>query len=156
MTRHTRSVRRNALRGGLLAGLAAALLAGPALAATYNPRTPCFFITQWQGWKAPDANTIYLGVNMHDVYRVDLSAGSPQLLWPDAHLISEVRGSSSICSAIDLQLSVAENTGGAAFRTNGGVGFANGYAFKVPLIARKLTKLTPAEIAAIPKKYRPN
>jgi hypothetical protein len=155
MKHHTRNVRRNALRGGLLAGVAAALIGAPAFAATDNPRTPCFYITQWQGWKAPDANTIYLGVNMHDVYRVDLSAGSPQLMWPDAHLISEVRGSNSICSAIDLQLSVAENNGGSDFRTTG-VGFASGNGFRVPLIARKLTKLTPAEIAAIPKKYRPN
>jgi hypothetical protein len=139
MNNHVETVRRKALRGGLLAGAAAALIGGHALAAVDNPRTPCFYITQWQGWKAPDANTIYLGVNMHDVYRVDLSAGSPQLLWPDAHLISQVRGSNSICSAIDLQLAVAD--------TNG---------FKQPLIARKLTKLTPEEIAAIPKKYRPN
>jgi hypothetical protein len=138
---------RNALRGGLLAGVAVALVAGQALAATDNPRTPCFYITQWQGWKAPNPNTIYLGVNLHDVYRVDLSAGSPQLMWPDVHLISEVRGSNSICSAIDLQLSLAENDG---------AGLRGGSAFRVPLIARKLTKLTPEEIAAIPKQYRPN
>jgi hypothetical protein len=157
MKHRVENVRLNALRGGLLAGMAAALigLGGQALAATDNPRTPCFYITQWQGWKAPDANTIYLGVNLHDVYRVDLSAGSPQLLWPDVHLISEVRGSNSICSAIDLQLYVAENNGGAGFRTNG-VGFGSGNGFRVPLIARKLTKLTPEEVAAIPKKYRPN
>jgi len=155
MKHHTRNVRRSALRGGLLAGVAAALIAAPAFAATDNPRTPCFYITQWQGWKAPDANTIYLGVNMHDVYRVDLSAGSPQLLWPDAHLISEVRGSNSICSAIDLQLSVAENNGSGA-NGFGLRGIGAGAGFRVPLIARKLTKLTPAEIAAIPKKYRPN
>ena len=123
--------------------MAAALIGGHALAATDNPRTPCFYITQWEGWKAPDPNTLYLGVNMHDVYKVDLSAGSPQLMWSSVHLISQVRGSNSICSAIDLQLSV-------------GVGFASGSGFRVPLIARKLTKLTPEEIAAIPKQYRPN
>jgi hypothetical protein len=126
-------------RFALLASTAAALFGGPALAATDNPRTPCFYITQWQGWKAPDAKTIYLGVNLHEVYRADLSAGSPQLQWPDAHLVSQVRGSDSICSAIDLQLAVAD--------TNG---------FKEPLIVSKLTKLTPEEVAAIPKKYRPN
>jgi hypothetical protein len=131
-------VRSNAVRGGLLAGLAAALVGGQALAAADN-HTPCFFITQWRGWKAPNENTLYLGVNMHDVYRVDLSAGSPELLWPTSHLVSQVRGSNSICTAIDLQLSVSD--------TNG---------FRQPLIARKLTKLTPAEVAAIPKKFNPN
>jgi len=153
-------VRRSALGGGVLAGVAAALIgiAGQASAATDNPSAPCFFITQWQGWKAPDDKTLYLGINLHDVYRVDLSAGSPQLMWPNVHLISEVRGSDSICSAIDLQLYVAEDNG-AGFRNGvgfNGVGFGTGSGFRVPLIARKLTKLTPAEVAAIPPKYRPN
>ena len=128
----------NPLRAGLLVGTAVALIGGQALAASDNPRGPCFFITQWQGWKAPDANTIYLGVNHRDVYRVDLSVGSSQLLLPDAQLTSQMRGSVSICTAIDLQLAVAD------------------HGFREPLIARKLTKLTPEEIAAIPKQYRPN
>lgn len=121
---------------GLLGAAALGLFAGQAQAK--GPDTPCFFITQWQGWKSPSENVLYLGVNMHDVYRVDLSAGSSMLQYGDVHLISEVRGSSSICSALDLQLSVAD-TGG----------------MRVPLIASKLTKLTPEEVAAIPKKYRP-
>ena len=139
MKRHGPKVHMNPLCAGLLAGTAAALIGVQALAATDNPRTPCFYITQWQGWKAPDPNTLYLGVNMRDVYRVDLSAGSPELMWPDATLISQALGSNSICTAIDLQLAVAD-TGG----------------FRQGLIARRLTKLTPEEIADIPKKYRPN
>jgi hypothetical protein len=135
MTNNAKKLRRSLL----LAGVAATLAGAPALAANNASRSSCFYITQWQGWKAPDANTIYLGVNLHDVYRVDLSAGSPQLLWPDSHLISQVRGPDTICNAIDLQLSVSNTTG-----------------FRQPLIARKLTKLTPDEVAAIPKKYRPN
>jgi hypothetical protein len=129
------------LAAGLMAGAALALAAGSALAASSSP---CFFITQWRGWKSPSPNVIYLGVNMHDVYRVDLSAGSPELQWPDVHLISRVMGSDSICSALDLQLEVADNSNG--FRSG----------FREPLIAAKLTKLTPEEVAAIPKKYRPN
>lgn len=120
----------------LAAGCAAAGSAA-ARPATSNP--PCFFVSQWQGWKSPSPDVIYLGVNMHDVYRVDLSAGSSQLQWPSAHLVSIVRGGDSICSPLDLQLSVAD--------TNG---------FATPLIARSLTKLTPEEVAAIPKKDRPN
>jgi hypothetical protein len=138
MNNHVDKFRQFAVRVGALAGFAVALAGGQALAADRD-HTPCFFVTQWQGWKAPDENTIYLGVNLHDVYRVDLSSGSSTLMWPNVHLVSIHRGSNSICSAIDLQLSVADSNG-----------------FKVPLIAKKLTKLTPEEIAAIPKKYLPN
>jgi len=79
-------------------------------------------------------------VNLHDVYRLDLAADATQLDWPDSHLVSVTRGPDTVCSAIDLnQLSVSDNHG-----------------FKEPLFPSKLTKLTPDEIAAIPKKYRPN
>ena len=144
---HIDSVRRMALGAGLLAGLAATLTGPPALAADKTPQTPCFFINQWRSWKAPNENTLYLGVGLHDVYRVDLSAGSPQLMWPDAHLISRTRGPSSVCSALDLQLSVSYVNDGRGLLRSG---------FEQGLIARKLTKLTPDEIAAIPQKYRPN
>ena len=141
MNRHINGVRVKRIRAGLLAGVAAALLAGPALAASAKPdQTPCFFVTQWQGWKSPSPDVIYLGVNLHDVYRVDLSAGSPLLQAPDVHLVSRTTGPDTVCSALDLsQLSVSDNHG-----------------FKEPLFPSKLTKLTPEEIAAIPKKYRPN
>ncbi len=140
MKRHIKS---GSLGRTVASALATALLsipAGAALAASETPaRTPCFFVTQWGGWKSPSPKVIYLGVNMHDVYRLDLAAESSQLQWPDARLISEVRGSSSICTALDLQLSVSD-TGG----------------FRAPLFPAKLTKLTPEEVAAIPKKFRPN
>jgi hypothetical protein len=142
MKRHVKAVRLTTLCAGLIAGAALALAGGSASAAVDKAgrsATPCFFITQWQGWKSPSPNVIYLGVNMHEVYRVDLSAGSPQLQWPDVHLVSRTFGSDSICSAIDLQLEVADTSG-----------------FREPLIASKLTKLTPEEVAAIPKKYLPN
>ena len=120
-------------------GLAATLALGaaaPALAAAGNH--PCFFISQWQGWKSPSPNVIYLGVNNHDVYRVDLSAGSSELQSPGVHLVSVFRGTSSVCDALDLDLKASD-----------------GHGFTEALIARSLTKLTPEEIAAIPPKYRP-
>ena len=114
----------------------AVLAAPPAMA---DARHPCFFISQWQGWKAPDANTIFLRVNLSDIYRVDLSAGSQELTWPGSyHLVTRVEGSSSICGPLDLQLALSD-----------------GHGFYQPLIARDLVKLTPDEIAAIPKKDRP-
>lgn len=139
MRHHPQAVHRHALRAALLAGLAAALIAGQAVATTDHPQVPCFHISQWQGWKALDRNTLYLGVNGHAVYQVDLTVSPPDLMYPNVQLISEAQGSSAICTALDLQLAVVNATG-----------------VRQPVIARKLTKLTAEEVAAIPKKYRPN
>jgi hypothetical protein len=127
----------------LAVAIGASLLgaAAPALAAARSdPGAPCFFVTQWRGWKSPAPDTLYLGVNNHDIYEVKLSGGgSSQLGWPDMHLVSINRGSGSICNALDLDLKIAD--------TNG---------FAEPLIAKSLRKLSPAEVAAVPPKYRPN
>jgi hypothetical protein len=129
------------------AGLAVGLLAlGAAAASAETPKAKpadqgrsCFFVTEWRGWKAPSPDVLYLGVNLHDVYKVQLSAPSPELQWPDAHLVSIVRGSSTICDALDLDLKVSD-----------------GHGFRAPLIAKSMVKLTPEEVAAIPPKFRPN
>ena len=120
------------------AGLIAAALLTAASAPAAEPLKPCFLITQWQGWSSPSPTVVYLKVNLHDIYRVDLSAGSNQLRSGNVHLVSKVRGPSTICSAIDLDLAVADDHG-----------------FSTPLIARSITKLTAQEAAAIPPKFRP-
>ena len=136
MNRHFKTGR---LNGALIAAMAGAVLSLAAGAAEAQTHTPCFSITQWHGWKAPSPDVLYLKVNMHDVYRADLSAGSPQLQWSDAHLISLVQGQESVCSPSDLHLAVAG---------------MNGY--REPLVVSKLTRLTPDEVAAIPEKFRPH
>jgi hypothetical protein len=98
----------------------------------------CFFVSQWSGWKAPTPDVLYLAVNLRDVYKVQLSSKSPELMWPDARLISITRGSSTICDPLDLDLKVAGSGG-----------------FPIGLIATSITKLTPEEVAAIPPKFRP-
>jgi hypothetical protein len=131
----------NLVRGGLIvAGLAALSTAAVAADAPGKAKQPhnCFFISQWRGWKAPSDDVLYLSVNLHDVYKVQLSTKSNELQWPDARLISKVRGGDSICDALDLDLSVANSSG-----------------FLEPLIATSITKLTPEEVQAIPQKYRP-
>lgn len=123
--------------------LAFALLAGSALSGTASaddaaPTNSCFYSNQWRGWKSPKADVLYIGVRQHDVYRVDLSAGSSLLRWPDAHLVSILHGTNSICSAIDLDLSVSD-----------------GHGFSTPLIAKSITKLTPEQVAQIPPEFQP-
>jgi hypothetical protein len=127
---------------GAAALLIAAAVASPAAAQrgphAQSDNAPCFFISQWQGWKSPNPHTLYLGVNFHEVYEVQLSGDSSLLQDPDAHLVSVTHGPDSVCSPLDLQLAVAEPFG-----------------MKEGLIAKSLRKLTPEEVAAIPPKYRP-
>jgi hypothetical protein len=112
----------------------------PAAAAT-SPGSPparsCFRVTDWQGWRSPSADVLYLRVRHKDVYRVDLAAGSSRLDGVGSYLISNVR-TGMVCSPLDLDLSVADPSG-----------------FSSRLIPKAITKLTPEEVAAIPAKYRP-
>ncbi|HEY5106853.1 MAG TPA: hypothetical protein VII73_08780 [Caulobacteraceae bacterium] len=99
----------------------------------------CFYVSEWRGWKAPRPDVLYLGINQHEVYRVDLGgAGSYKLQSPGVHLISKVRTGVNICGPLDLDLSVADEHGMAE-----------------PLIATGLTRLSDADVAAIPPRYRP-
>jgi hypothetical protein len=124
--------------------LAAALVFGVATLAApaARPETgrDCFPAgTAWQGWNAAaDGDVLYLRVHVDDIYRVDLSPGSGVRKWPGHFLVNQVRGSSWICSALDLDLTLAAPGG-----------------FRVPLIAVSLRKLTPEEAAAIPDESLP-
>ena len=129
------------VRSKILAAAAAlAMLAGAAQAQPARPANQCFFINQFQGWRAPDAKTIYIRVGVNDIYRLDLATACNDLLFPDSHLITKTRGPDTVCSAVDWDLSVAQ-TGPGSIPT--------------PCIVKSMRKLTPAEAAAIPRKFRP-
>ena len=123
----------------LTAAIGALGLAGSAHAdaPAAKPRTPCFFTRDWSGWRSPDAKTIYLRVRVNEIYQLDLSYGSSLLTWPDSHLINEVRGTDSVCAPIDLDLKVANDH------------------IVEPLFIKSIAKLTPEQVAAIPKKFLP-
>jgi Family of unknown function (DUF6491) len=124
-----------------LSGAAAAQDAPAAQAAATKPAKParqCFYLSDWRGWTAPNKDTLYLKVRGKDVYKVDLAYGSNQLTWPGNHLVSVVRGVDSVCSPLDLDLSVSD-----------------GFGMAIPIRAKSITKLTPEQIALIPKKDRP-
>ncbi len=130
-------------------GLIAELLGAVSLCATLPvlaqaplppaARNSCFYANEFQAWKAPDARTIYVRVNLHQYYRLDLASECASLLWPDTHLITHVRGSNAYCSAVDWDLQVAQGFHGAA----------------EPCLVETMTELSPAEAAAIPAKFRP-
>jgi hypothetical protein len=99
----------------------------------------CFLSRNWESWTAPgESDFIVLRVNLNDYYRIDLTPGTHVRKDPDRFLVNRLRGSNWICGPLDLDLEVADHSG-----------------FRQPVIARAMRKLTPAEVAAIPKKDRP-
>lgn len=118
--------------------MAGALGLSVSTASAKDANSSCFLASNWSGWKAPSPKVIYLNVDFHQVYRLDLSAGSSELQDPDVHLISKIQGSDWICSPLDLQLEVSDMNG-----------------FREPLIVKSITRLTPEEVKAIPAKFRP-
>ncbi len=119
---------------------AAMLVATAAGAAPDQPRrNACFASNTWQGWSAPgNGDVLYLRVGLRDIYRVELTPGTHVRKDGDRFLVNRVRGSNWICSPLDLDLTLSDHQG-----------------FREPLIARSLRKLTPAEVAAIPRKDLP-
>ena len=99
----------------------------------------CFFANEFDNWRAPDANTMYIRTNTNRYYRLDMSGSCPALLWPNAHLIMNIRGPNTICSALDWDLKVS-------------TGFPG---IPTPCIVKTMTALTPDQAAAIPKKFKP-
>lgn len=114
---------------------AAAASAAPEQASTRD----CFISSSWRGWSAPrDADILYLRVQGNDIYRVELTPGSRVHRYGGDFLVNQVRGSSWICSALDLDLALMDYNG-----------------FSRSLIATNLRKLTPEEIAAIRREDMP-
>ena len=130
------------LRAGLLTtallAVAAPTLAAEKAAEKPRPARSCFSLSDWDNWRAPDNDTLYLRVRNRDVYRVDLAHGTSQLTSPGVHLVSVTRGIDQVCTPLDLDLRVSDGSGIA-----------------IPVMAKSITKLTPDEIKAIPKKYKP-
>ena len=127
----------------LLLALGLIALATPAVAqpaAKSEPaKSSCFYFRQMNGWKAPDAKTVYIRVGLHRYYRLDLAGSCHSLRSPGAFLITKIRGPHTICSAVDWDLHVATSWN------------------DIPqaCIVKKMTELTPEEAAALPKKSKP-
>jgi len=131
-------IRAGLLTAVLLAAAAPALAADEPAAKAPAAKRSCFYMSEWDNWSAPDRDTLYLKVRNRDVYQVDLSHGTSMLTSPGVHLVSIQRGVDSVCSPLDLDLRVSD-----------------GWGMAMPIMAKSITKLTPEQIAAIPKKDRP-
>ena len=124
------------LTGVALFSTTSAIEAQPKPAASGPPR--CFSAHDWDGWKAKDDRSMYIRVRMHDIYRVEFAGGCPNLRWPDMHLVTVFRGSDEICSPLDLDLKVSD-----------------GHGIPTPCIVSRITPVSYAETATIPRKLLP-
>jgi hypothetical protein len=96
----------------------------------------CFFNRDVRGFAAPGDKTLYLRVRTKDVYKLDMKGRCPELDW-EHKIAIDSRGSSAICSAIDVMVLVKNPIGVSRCSVE------------------TLTRLTPEEVAALPKKSRP-
>ena len=128
--------------GGLAAGVvaASAMLGAASAAPADTGGRNCFTVNDWHGWSSPSPDVLYLAVNFRDVYKVELAQPVEGLNLEDTVVISDEDGLQSVCGAVDLHLIMTHRRGGS----------------RQGLIVRSLTRLTPEEIAAIPRKFRPN
>ena len=114
-------------------------LAEPA-ASSAKPKASqqCFYSHDWDGWKASeDTKSIYIRVGVNRYYKIDFAQACPVLSAPNAHLITR-SVNDLICSAIDLDIKVSDSPG-----------------FATPCIVSNITPMSPADVAALPKKLKP-
>ena len=124
---------------GLAAIIAAAGLGAPPAAMAQPSRESggrCFYTHDITGYSAVDDHTLLVRVG-RDIYRAELMSNCPGLTFRHTLVLKTATGSGSVCGAIDLD-----------------VGFTDhGMAEKCPVAS--LRRLTPAQVAAIPKRDLP-
>ena len=98
----------------------------------------CFYRRNINGFSAPNDRTLYIRVGVHDIFRLDLMSDCTGLTFrEDIGISDEPGGDPFICSP--LQATITYREGGIRDRC--------------PVTA--MHRLTPEEIAAIPKKNLP-
>ena len=101
-------------------------------------RENCFRLSMLSNTRPDGDRRIYARVGVNDFYRIDLANRCASLPFEGNHLVlTPTPGQDLICRPIDLDLKVSEN--GAT----------------EPCFIKSITRLTPAEAAAIPKKVKP-
>ena len=125
-----------------LAALAALLVGGASPAALAEPaarydRNQCFYTRNVTSFAAPNDKTLYVRVGVRDVYRFDMFGHCPDIDW-NQRLALVSRGSSWICDGMDAEV-ITHATGIGRQRCP----------------VSHMQKLTPEEVAALPKRARP-
>lgn len=107
----------------------------PAIAKPVEGRQ-CFWTRQADGFAAQDDHTVNVRVSSRDVYRFEMMGHCPDIDW-NQQIALVSRGSDSICTGVDAEIITRSPIG----------------PMRCPV--SHIHKLTPDEIAALPKKARP-
>jgi hypothetical protein len=97
----------------------------------------CFYTRNINGFRAPDNRTVYVRVGVSDIYRLDLMNDCTGLTFRQGIGLESTPGDPWICSAIQATVVYRD------------VGIRN----VCPV--SNIHKLTPAEVAAMPKRDMP-
>jgi len=104
-----------------------------------KPRASCFWTNRIENFAAVDSDNLYLRVGQSDVYRAELFASCLDLDYVH-HLALVSHGSSIICEGGNLDTTVVTRDHAVGPR-------------HCPVL--KLSKLTPEQVAALPRGARP-
>jgi hypothetical protein len=125
-----------------LLAVAAALVAGGALAqdkpADKANGGQCFFAREIRNYTvSDDEQTLYLKVGGNHFYKLGLGSSCTGLAHRTRISLKAARGASTICQAIDVDLLTSERGS------------------RLPCTVYDMHEMTPAEVAALPKRDRP-
>jgi hypothetical protein len=119
------------------AGSAPESVAQPAKPAPRFQKNQCFYTNNVTSFAAPDDRNLYVRVGVRDVYHFEMFGRCPDIDW-NQRLALVSRSSSWICNGMDAE--VITHAAGLGHQ-------------RCPV--RHMEKLTPEQVAALPKRARP-
>src|SRR5579862_5142412 len=118
----------------LAAALGLSITAQAAAAAQPASQDPCFLTRDLRGHTVgTDGHTLYFDVNGRNVYQITTTNNCLTAVTPSDPIVLRDLGAGKICNPLDLVLKVRGNQ----------------------CIIGKLTRLSPAEASALPKRLQP-
>ena len=119
------------------ASQAASAPPGVDAAARAASSSQCFYRRDIRNHTVGDAHTLYLDVGGREVWRIGMSNSClASAMSSDPIVMRNWTGGQSVCKPLDLDIAISA----------GGISHC---------IVSSITRLTPAEVAALPKKLRP-
>jgi len=99
-------------------------------------RDQCFWTRMADGFAAPDEHTLNVRVGVRDVYQFEMFGPCPDIDW-NQRIALVSRGGSTICTGMDAEVVTHSPIGPQR------------------CAVRSVRKLTPEEIAALPRRAKP-